>query len=192
MWFRKRTDGDFQDEIESHIRMESDRLIAEGMTASEARESARRAFGNIGVSRERFYEAQRWMWWDELRRNIRYGLRALAKHPSFTAAAALTIALGVGANTAVFSLMDAMLLRPLPVSDPASLVFVTAAGKRGAPAAPPYRVFSELREKSRSFEGMAAYATDELRIEIGGHPEAVNGQITSGSYFRLLGVKSSL
>jgi predicted permease len=192
MLFRERTDSDFQDEIESHIRMESDRLIAEGMTPGDARASAQRTFGNIGVSRERFYEAQRWMWWDELRRNVRYGLRSLAKNPSFTAATALTIALGVGANTAVFSLMDAVLLRPLPVADPSSLVFVAAAGKRGMPEAPPYKVFSELREKSSSFEGMAAYATDELRIEIGGHPEAVNGQIASGNYFQLLGVKSSL
>ncbi|HVV45538.1 MAG TPA: ABC transporter permease, partial [Bryobacteraceae bacterium] len=192
MWYRKRKDSDFQDEIESHIRMESDRLVAEGMPASEAREAARRTFGNIGVSRERFYESQRWMWLDELRRNVRYGLRSLAKNPSFTAAAALTIALGVGANTAVFSLMDAVLLRPLPVRDPSSLVFLTANGKGGTPSTPPYRVFSELRGKSSSFEGMAAYATDELRIEIGGHPEAVNGQIASGDYFRLLGIRSSL
>ncbi len=192
MSFRRRTDSDFQDEIESHIRMESDRLIAEGMSAREARASAQRTFGNIGVSRERFYEAQRWMWWDELRRNVRYGLRSLAKNPSFTVTAALTIALGVGANTAVFSLMDAVLLRPLPVADPSSLVFVTAAGNNGTPEAPPYRAFDEMRAKTASFSGMAAFDTDELRIEIGGHPEPVNGQISSGDYFRLLGVKSSL
>jgi predicted permease len=192
MWFRKRTDNDFQAEIESHIRLETDRFISEGMTADQARVAARRAFGNIGVTRERFYESQRWMWWDELRRDLRYGLRSLAKAPSFTAAAALTIALGVGANTAVFSLMDAVLLRPLPVADPSSLVFLTAAGNNGTPAAPPYKAFPALREKTASFAGMAAFATDELRIEIGGHPEPVNGQIASGDYFRLLGIRSSL
>ena len=117
MWFGKRTDGDFQAEIDAHLRLEADRLIAEGMPPDEAESSARRTFGNIVTSRERFYESQRWMWWDQLRRDVRYGLRSLTKAPSFTAAAALTIALGVGANTAVFSLMDAVLLR----SDPSDI-----------------------------------------------------------------------
>ncbi len=192
MGFRRRQYSDFHSEIEAHIRLEADRLIAEGMPPADAQAAARRAFGNIGIAHERFYESQRWMWWDELRRDLRYGLRSLAKTPSFTAAAALTIALGVGANTAVFSLIDAVLLRSLPVRDPAGLVFVLAAGNSGAVAAPPYPAFARLKEQTSAFAGMAAFATDEIRIEIDGHPEPANGQIATGNYFSLLGVKASL
>jgi len=103
----------------------------------------------------------------------------------------VTIALGVGANTAVFSLMDAVLLRSLPVSDPSALVFVANAGSAGA-STPPYSALARLREQTSAFAGMAAYATDELRIEIDGQPEPVNAQIASGNYFSLLGVKASL
>lgn len=130
MPFRRRPDSDFQSEIEAHIRLEADRLIAEGMPPATAQSTARRAFGNMGIARETFYESQHWMWWDELRRDLRYGLRSLAKTPSFTAAVVLTVALGVGANTAIFSLIDTVLLRSLPVRDPSGLVFVQG------PAAP--------------------------------------------------------
>ena len=188
MRFRRRPDADFQSEIEAHIRLEADRLISEGMPPAAAQAMARRAFGNMGMARERFYESQRWMWWDELRRDLRYGLRSLLKTPSLTLAVMLTVALGVGANTAVFSLIDTVLLRSLPVQDPSRLVFVLAAGSAGTPEAPPYPTFARLRKQTSAFAGMAAFATDEIRIEIDGHPEPVNGQIASGDYFSVVGV----
>src|SRR5438067_12959300 len=115
MWFGRRADSDFQSEIESHVRLETDRLISEGVPPEDAAAAARRAFGNVAIARETFYRSQRWPWWDQLRQDLHYGFRSLRKAPGFTAAAAITIAVGVGANTAVFTLVDAVLLQPLPV-----------------------------------------------------------------------------
>src|SRR5262245_34880769 len=138
MRFRKRPDSDFQSEIEAHVQLEADRLMAGGMSQREAEMAARRAFGNVAGVQERFYESQRWRWWEELMQDLRYGLRSLRKAPGFTAAAALTVALGVGANTAVFSLIDAVLLQSMPVQNPKELVFLEATGTAGHSGPPPY------------------------------------------------------
>lgn len=192
MWFRRRADRDFQAEIESHIRLEMDRLIADGMPRAEAETAARRAFGNVAIARERFYESWRWLWFHQMGQDLRYGLRSLRKTPAFTAAAALTIAFGVGANTAVFSLMDAVLLRSLPVQHPKDLVFLETAGSAGTSGPPPYPCFTRLRAETDSFAALAAFSSDELRIEIDGKPEQIMGQVVSGNYFELLGVKPVL
>jgi predicted permease len=192
MWFRKRRDEDFAAEIEAHVRLEADQLMAQGIPAHEAESAARRAFGNTTRAQERFYESARWLWLDELRQDIRFGIRVLWKARSFVVAAALTIALGVGANTAVFSLMDAVLLRSLPVEKPKELIFLGMAGTAGPSGPPPYPCFVRLREEAKSLTGLAAFAIDEFRLEIGGVPEQVMGQAASGNYFELLGVKPLL
>ena len=152
----KRPQSDFQVEIESHIRLETDRLIAEGMRPAEAHAAARRAFGNIGTLEERFYESRRWLWWDQLRQDLRYGLRTLRKAPAFTAAAALTIALGVGANTAVFSLVDTVMLQSLPVRNPNS----SSCRPPALPGAPAHRRIPAspacARKRSHSPESLSS------------------------------------
>lgn len=192
MRFQRRSDADFQAEIESHIRLETDRLIAEGMEPAEAFAAARRAFGNVTIARERFYEARRWAWLNQLAQDLRFGLRSLRDAPGFTAAAMLTIALGVGANTAVFSVMDAVLMKSLPVENPKQLVFLEAAGSAGTSGPPPYPYFARLREETSSFSALAAFSSDELRIAVDGSPEQVMGQVATGNYFELLGVKPLL
>jgi len=187
----RRDDADFQAEIEAHILIERDRLIAEGMAPSDAHAAARRAFGNVTSTRERFYEAQRWTWWTQLIQDLRLASRLLWKAPAFTIAASLTIALGVGANTAVFSLMDAVLLKSLPVRSPEELVFPEVAGAEGPTGAPPYPCLMRLRAEVTAFAGLAAFsADDELRVEINGRPEQMIGQLVSGNYFDVLGVRA--
>jgi predicted permease len=126
---------------------------------------------------------------DDLVKDTAYALRLLARSPGFAATAVVSLALGIGANTAIFSLVDTVLLRLLPVERPQELVFLQAAGSEGRAGAPPYPCFERLRSETTAFTAMAAFAADDLRVELDGRPEQVFGQVTSGNYLELLGLK---
>jgi predicted permease len=128
-----------------------------------------------------------------LRQDLLYGIRILAKRPGFTLIVALTLALGIGANTAVFSLIDAFLLRLLPVRDPQQLVFVRATNPRGGITGSfPYHIFEQFRDQNRSFSGIFAYDHTRVSVTVEGQPEMVWGDFVSGSYFDVLGVSAIL
>src|SRR5262245_46139697 len=135
-----------------------------------------------------FGGAMRTMW-----RDLRYGARMLLKKPGFTAVAALTLALGIGADTAIFSLIDAVLLKTLPVKDPEQLVALTSltgAGERKYSFS--YPTFHDLRERNQAFADIFAYDGLALNLSEGGQTERVSGQLVSGNFFSGLGVKPLL
>jgi predicted permease len=212
MFWRRRKASDFSSEIEAHLQNESERLREQGLSAEEARAGARRAFGNVMHAEERFYEARRWMWWDHLRQDVRFGLRTLRKAPGFTAIVVLILALGIGANTAIFSLIDAVMLRSLPVENPSQLMLLRWSARnqprvhgymssgdcpsdlRFRDANPSGCSLSEpmFREiaKSNQFSGVAAFANSgPLSLSGNGQATFINGQLVSGEFFHTLGVK---
>jgi putative ABC transport system permease protein len=190
---RKRKLDDFSAEIEAHLQLEIERLQEQGLSEDEARTAACRAFGNVTQTQERFYESGRWLWWDHLWQDVRYGLRMLRKSPGFTTVAVLTLALGIGANTAIFSVVNSILLRPLPYAEPHRLVNVYAADlQKGTANAPvSFADFQDWAKQSRTLDlTSCGYWTFNLTGQQ--IPERIVGARTSGNFFQVIGVQPIL
>ena len=194
MFGRKRKQSDFAAEIRAHLELETERLKEEGLNDKEARGAARRAFGNVAQAEERFYEAGRWLGWDCLVQDLRYGVRMLAKNPGFTAVAALTLALGIAANSTIFSWINSTILNPIPgVSHTSDLVTVMR-GERSEHPTPPfsYLDYRDVRDNNRSFSGLLGFHQDFMYLTGIGKPERIYGALTSANYFDVLGVRPIL
>jgi putative ABC transport system permease protein len=125
--------------------------------------------------------------------DLRYGLRMLARNPGFTAVAVITLALGIGANTALFSVIDAMLLRPLPVKDPGRLIQLATIGPLTNSSHFSYPAFKRFRDENHVFSGvLAVFWLDELDATINSQTESISGQLVSGNFFSLLGVNAAV
>ena len=192
MWrWHRRTDEDFREEIKAAIALETDRLIAAGSRPEEARRAALRAFGNITRAQERFYEAGRMVWLDDLKRDARYAFRTLYRSPGFTIVAVLTLALGIGANTAMFSVVNAVILRPLPYQDPDRLAMLwTNDPQRDIQEeGTAYPTFLDWRRQTRTFADMAICSRgNPVTLTGGNDPERLMGEAVSANLFSLLGV----
>ncbi|HET7698245.1 MAG TPA: ADOP family duplicated permease [Vicinamibacterales bacterium] len=180
---RRRPDEDFAAEVDAHIALEADRLIADGMAPAEARAAAARAFGNAAAARERFYETNRWMWLDHFVRDLRYGARALRQSPAFLVTTVLTLAVGLGLVTVVFTVFNAYVLRPFAVRDPATLYRIAwrapdAGGQNFA-----WRDYEALRERTDIFSAMVA--EHNRFVSSVGRPIAA--AFVSANYFDVLG-----
>jgi putative ABC transport system permease protein len=196
---RKRSQHDFAEELQAHIELEADRLREAGMSEEEAKGAARRNLGNMTRIEERFYESRRWLWLDDLVQDLRYGLRQLRRNPAFTAVAVITLALGIGANTVIFSVINTTLLRPLPFPDPDRLVLVWETFGKGPDnwndgSAPN---FWDFERYSHSFRSMAIFDAGGRGYNLsptGSNqaPEQVSGLRVSAGFFQVLGVKPFL
>lgn len=201
MFKRRRKAEDFAQEIQAHLALEADDLHAEGLSEEEARRRARVAFGNVGGAQERFYLKSRWQWLDNLARDLHYGFRSLLQSPGFTVTAILTLALGVGANTAVFSVMNAVMLRSLPVTDPTRLVYLrTSSPPHGTGTIDTnetfsYPVYEALKSQNRVLSPVIAYVPlsgNKVAVRYGAQPEEAEGDMVSGTFFSGLGVRLGL
>src|SRR5579884_2736186 len=200
MFGRKRATHDFKAEIEAHVQIEIDRLREQGLGEDEARTAALRTFGNRTGAEERFYESGRSLWWDSMVHNLRFGLRMLARTPGSTAVAVLTLALGIGANTAIFTLLNTILLQNLPVREPSQLVLFGHGRWVGSVNSLPnrswqlfsYQFLREFRRRNQVFSDVAA--VDSILFDTHGRVgsstdlEKVDAELVSGSYFHTLGV----
>ena len=192
---RRSAEYELDEEIQAHLEMEIAENIARGMSWEEARTAARLSFGNIGVSKE----DSRATWGlgslERLWQDLRYGARMLKKNPVFTAVAVLTLALGIGANTAVFSIINAVLIRPLPFDKADELVMIweTQPDVRGPIGS--YPDFLDWRAQAQSFQGLAAFSNKRYaKAELTGRSETLDaqGMLVSQNLFPLLGLEPVL
>ncbi|HXY09516.1 MAG TPA: ABC transporter permease [Terriglobales bacterium] len=190
MLWRKRKQSDFNAEVEAHLEHESQRFKEQGLSEEDARMAARRAFGNVTQAEERFYEFGRCLWWDHLVQDVRFGLRTLRKNPGFAAVAVLTLALGIGANTAIFSAVNAVMLRPLPYRDPSRLAWITDIWhKEKDNAFVPSPDYTNWSAQARSFTEIAAYDGGfEANLTGAGEPQRIPVVSVTANFFHLLGI----
>jgi predicted permease len=188
----RRAESDLEAEFADHIAMSVEDHMRSGKSRDEARRLAAAEFGSRLSASEQVFEQRGLPWLESFLKDVAYAARGMRKSPAFTGVVVLTLALGIGANTALFSLVEAVMLRQLPVRDPGSLYFLDNVGAKGANGGPPYEVYESFRDRTRSFDGMAAHSSDNLTVGIGGRVEQVWGEYASGSYFEVLGVHAAL
>jgi len=186
---RTRKDEDLAEEIESHLAHAQDANAARGLTAEEARRQAHLRFGNSRVTRERVWRYRSLSWLEDGWRDMRFALRGLAKTPGFTLIAILVIAVGIGVNTAVFSVINTVLLKPLTYPDPQSLVELRNTSAQGSFPGANIPKFNIWHQQTSIFQRVAAYdfGGAGLNITGGDHPEQVQGMHVSADYFAMLG-----
>lgn len=202
LFAQKRADTAFDEEMCTHLEMLAEKYEREGMSSRDAARSARRQFGNTTLLKQRQRESRTTMFFANVWRDVRYGVRQLAKTPVFTIVCLLTLGLGVGANTAVFSVMHAVLMKMLPVQDASRVFYLHTTGfPDGASQTGDsntsfsYPIYRALSERSGLQDVMAFIpmsSTGKAPVRVGTAPEEAAGDMVSGNYFSGLGVGTEL
>src|ERR1017187_684831 len=189
-------DTALDDELRFHLEQRTEEFIARGMSSEEARRRAALLFGNRTSLRESTRDRDLLVWLDNTWQDVRYAVRGMRQRPGFTAAAVLSLALGIGANTAIFTLLDQVLLRNLPVRHPEQLVQLKQNGIiYGATFGDEsfsYPLYKDLRDRNEVFSGVIGQFPVTLTVAFGRHTERIEGELVSGNYSDVLGVGAAI
>ena len=205
---RNKFDVDLEEEMRLHVELRAQQQMQSGLAAEEARHAAARRFGNPTSLKERSHNSWGWQWLEHLIQDVGYGVRAMMRTKGITLVALLSLALGIGANTAIFSLLDAVMLRSLPVDDPGHLVLFGRGRWVGSTCCLPDRswdlfsypfyreiLYREVGEKNGVFSGVTAIDSIQFSTHgsiAGGGAEMLHADLVSGTFFSVLGVKPAV
>ncbi len=201
---RRRPEDDFSEELKAHLALDADRLRSEGVAEEQAGWQARRNLGNLASNGERFFESNRWMWLEHLVEDTRYAVRRLRKAPVFAVTALATIALGIGATTSIFTLVNAVLLKSLAVAKPGELYrlgkethccFLGGFSQNNGFSVVSYDLYKHLRDHTSGFSELAGFSAGQPRVGVrraqsaeaaGSYP----AEFVSGNYFAMFGINA--
>jgi predicted permease len=189
---RSAADSELDEELQYHLDQKTQEFISKGLNEKEAHYATLREFRGVEQSKENCRDQRKINWLQDFAQDLRYGLRMLRKTPGFTAVAILTLALGIGANAAIFSLIDAVMLRTLPVQNPEQLVLLVRARlDSGRPPDPSFSnpVWQQIRDRQDIFSGVFASSNVSFDLAQGGEAHSVKGLYASGEFFNSLGVR---
>ena len=181
---RRQFDADLEEEVRLHLELEQEEQFESGMTADEARAAARRRFGNVTYLKEESRIAWGWEWFENMIQDIRYGARVFRKSPGFTAVAILTLALGIGANTAIFSVINGVLLSPLPYKNPKQLVVMKENDSLPN--------VMDIQRQMHSFSQGGGINVDKMDYTVGAEPVQVRAGLIDAGFLETLGVQPIL
>src|ERR1700733_12528445 len=188
LFAQNKANGEFDDELQEHLRLLTERFVRRGMSPKDAASAARCQFGNIALLQQRQRETRTFLSISIFWRDICFGARLLRKSPGFTAVAVLTLALGIGGNTAIFSIVNGVLLNPLPFPQPDRLVALHESKPNFENGSVSYPNFIDWRNENRTFSSMGLSRRWAFSLTGRGDAEQVNANFISAGYFDVLGI----
>lgn len=195
LWNRRRLERDLEEEMQFHLEMQAEKNRAEGAAEKEARAAARRRFGNVTLVKEQVHEMWTFTWIETVWQDLRYAARSLAKSPGFVVVVVFSLMLGIGANTAIFSVMNAVMLQPLPYehSERLTTIWPTRKANPDDDDAPPLAEIADWKKQNHVFEDIAAIGMRGTETLTGaGEPGPVPTQLATENFFSVIGVQPTL